>query len=69
MAYLWLQRISLHAQVQQQTSWEPAQPSHHEPQAPAPLAGENVMNVVLVGAECAPWSKTGALRPLFCVMH
>lgn len=46
------------AQVQQ-PSWEPAQPAHHEPQAPAPLAGENVMNVVLVGAECAPWSKTG----------
>lgn len=24
-----------------------------------PLAGPNVMKVVLVGAECAPWSKTG----------
>ncbi|KAD4887950.1 hypothetical protein R6Q59_034942 [Mikania micrantha] len=26
-----------------------------------PLAGQNVMNVVLVAAECAPWSKTGGL--------
>ena len=26
-----------------------------------PLAGENVMNMVFVGAECAPWSKTGGL--------
>lgn len=25
-------------------------------------AGPNVMNVVMVGVECAPWSKTGA-RP------
>lgn len=24
-----------------------------------PLAGPNVMNVVLVAAECTPWSKTG----------
>lgn len=24
-----------------------------------PLAGANVMNVILVAAECAPWSKTG----------
>ena len=48
------------AQVQQQLSWEPAEPAHHEPQGEGPLAGENVMNVVLVGAECSPWSKTGA---------
>ncbi|XP_057436008.1 granule-bound starch synthase 2, chloroplastic/amyloplastic-like [Lotus japonicus] len=27
----------------------------------APLAGTNVMNVILVAAECAPWSKTGGL--------
>nr|XP_019710784.1 soluble starch synthase 2-2, chloroplastic/amyloplastic isoform X1 [Elaeis guineensis] len=26
-----------------------------------PLAGANVMNVVVVAAECAPWSKTGGL--------
>jgi hypothetical protein len=25
-----------------------------------PLAGENVMNVIIVSAECAPWSKTGS---------
>jgi starch synthase len=24
-----------------------------------PLAGENVMNVILVSAECSPWCKTG----------
>eukprot|EP00249_Psilotum_nudum_P024018 c29061_g1_i2 orf=359-2782(-) len=28
---------------------------------PAPLAGVNVMNVIVVAAECAPWSKTGGL--------
>ncbi|CAK7327975.1 unnamed protein product [Dovyalis caffra] len=28
---------------------------------PPPLAGVNVMNVVVVAAECAPWSKTGGL--------
>lgn len=32
-----------------------------EEDAPPPLAGENVMKVVMVGAECAPWSKTGGL--------
>jgi starch synthase len=31
---------------------------------PPPLAGANVMNVIMVAAECAPWSKTGLLsRP------
>ncbi|XP_022983709.1 granule-bound starch synthase 2, chloroplastic/amyloplastic isoform X1 [Cucurbita maxima] len=28
---------------------------------PSPLAGVNVMNVIIVAAECAPWSKTGGL--------
>ncbi|RAL47117.1 unnamed protein product [Cuscuta campestris] len=28
---------------------------------PPPLAGANVMNIILVSAECAPWSKTGGL--------
>ncbi|XP_058768406.1 granule-bound starch synthase 2, chloroplastic/amyloplastic-like isoform X2 [Vicia villosa] len=28
---------------------------------PPPLAGTNVMNIILVAAECAPWSKTGEL--------
>lgn len=30
-----------------------------------PLAGENVMNVIIVSAECAPWSKTGNFFPIF----
>lgn len=30
---------------------------------PPPLAGANVMNVVLVAAECAPWRKTGFYFP------
>lgn len=30
-----------------------------EDKKPSPLAGANVMNVILVAAECAPWSKTG----------
>ena len=29
---------------------------------PPPLAGPNVMNIILVAAECAPWSKTGKLE-------
>ncbi|KAL4197855.1 hypothetical protein AMTRI_Chr04g190390 [Amborella trichopoda] len=28
---------------------------------PPPLAGANVMNVIVVAAECAPWVKTGGL--------
>eukprot|EP01018_Ginkgo_biloba_P038499 Gb_33234 [translate_table: standard] len=28
---------------------------------PPPLAGPNVMNIIVVAAECAPWSKTGGL--------
>ena len=43
------------------SSWE-QQPSYHDSGPSGPLAGENVMNVVLVGAECAPWSKTGKLH-------
>ncbi|KAA8532972.1 hypothetical protein F0562_032911 [Nyssa sinensis] len=27
----------------------------------SPLAGANVMNIILVAAECSPWSKTGGL--------
>ena len=42
------------------SSWN-QQPSYQDPGLSGPLAGENVMNVVLVGAECAPWSKTGKL--------
>lgn len=32
-----------------------------QPPGEPPLAGENVMSIVMVGAECAPWSKTGGL--------
>lgn len=32
-----------------------------EGENPPPLAGPNVMNIILVAAECAPWSKTGNL--------
>nr|CAB3467580.1 unnamed protein product [Digitaria exilis] len=32
---------------------------HYEDNDPRPLAGENVMNVIVVAAECSPWCKTG----------
>ncbi|XP_039016995.1 granule-bound starch synthase 2, chloroplastic/amyloplastic-like [Hibiscus syriacus] len=32
-----------------------------EVENPPPLVGANVMNIILVAAECAPWSKTGGL--------
>jgi hypothetical protein len=32
---------------------------HHQNHDSGPLAGENVMNVILVSAECSPWCKTG----------
>ncbi|GLU11081.1 hypothetical protein SLE2022_278510 [Rubroshorea leprosula] len=32
-----------------------------EESKPPPLAGANVMNIILIAAECAPWSKTGGL--------
>ncbi|CAH2055342.1 unnamed protein product [Thlaspi arvense] len=35
--------------------------SVRDEQKPPPLAGANVMNVILVAAECAPFSKTGGL--------
>ncbi|GKB93681.1 granule-bound starch synthase 2, chloroplastic/amyloplastic [Tanacetum coccineum] len=35
-------------------------PASDDAESP-PLAGPNVMNVILVSAECAPWSKTGGL--------
>uniref|UniRef100_A0ACD5V951 Uncharacterized protein n=1 Tax=Avena sativa TaxID=4498 RepID=A0ACD5V951_AVESA len=34
---------------------------HHKNHDSGPLAGENVMNVILVSAECSPWCKTGGL--------
>ncbi|CAN6173129.1 unnamed protein product [Urochloa humidicola] len=34
---------------------------NNENDDPGPLAGENVMNVIVVAAECSPWCKTGGL--------
>ncbi|XP_066369605.1 soluble starch synthase 2-3, chloroplastic/amyloplastic-like isoform X2 [Miscanthus floridulus] len=34
---------------------------HYENNDSGPLAGENVMNVIMVAAECSPWCKTGGL--------
>ncbi|XP_073386022.1 granule-bound starch synthase 2, chloroplastic/amyloplastic isoform X2 [Physcomitrium patens] len=47
------------SEVLQQTRTDAAAPSAAE--KPPPLAGPNVMNVIVVAAECAPWSKTGGL--------
>lgn len=44
-------------QQQQMHQQQPARPPSAA--APQPLAGPNVMKVVMVGSECAPWSKTG----------
>ncbi|XP_075481502.1 granule-bound starch synthase 2, chloroplastic/amyloplastic-like [Primulina tabacum] len=33
----------------------------NEPVKPPPLAGANVMNIMLVATECTPWIKTGGL--------
>lgn len=47
-------------QQQQQSSQKQSEQKHDNP---------NAMKVVLVGAECAPWSKTGmheCLKGLFC---
>ncbi|KAL3629378.1 Sucrose synthase [Castilleja foliolosa] len=35
-------------------------PTNEDIKSP-PLAGPNVMNIILVSAECTPWSKTGGL--------
>uniref|UniRef100_A0A0A9DQ75 starch synthase n=1 Tax=Arundo donax TaxID=35708 RepID=A0A0A9DQ75_ARUDO len=34
---------------------------HSQNNDSGPLAGENVMNVIMVAAECSPWCKTGGL--------
>ena len=49
------------AQQQQQQHPPPTQQPAPPPSQPPPC-GENRMNIVFVGAECAPWSKTGAHR-------
>ncbi|KAK1283665.1 hypothetical protein QJS10_CPB21g00626 [Acorus calamus] len=38
---------------------EPDVTSMEENEIPPPLAGANVMNIILAAMECAPWSKTG----------
>lgn len=62
-------RVQLSLPLESEMYIEPAAPVAEAPEAeeeeppavekPPPLAGPNVMNVVMVGAECAPWSKTG----------
>ncbi|KAJ7516867.1 hypothetical protein O6H91_21G002300 [Diphasiastrum complanatum] len=47
-------------QVEQQDTRPKEVDSEHSNKAP-PLAGPNVMNIIVVAAECAPWSKTGGL--------
>lgn len=43
-------------------------PASHDVESP-PLAGPNVMNVILVASECAPWSKTGNLCQTIMVIQ
>ncbi|KAF0901744.1 hypothetical protein E2562_006210 [Oryza meyeriana var. granulata] len=38
-----------------------ASSENHQDYDSGPLAGENVMNVIVVAAECSPWCKTGGL--------
>ena len=38
----------------------------HENDDSGPLAGENVMNVIVVSAECSPWCKTGKNSTVVC---
>ncbi|KAL8160944.1 hypothetical protein V2J09_012433 [Rumex salicifolius] len=49
----------------EQSTFENFLESANEPtpvnENPGPLAGDNVMNVILVAAECSPFSKTGGL--------
>lgn len=54
------QQAQPHMQPPQAAQQQPGQPPQQtQQQAQPPLAGDNAMNVVLVGTECAPWSKTG----------
>ena len=60
-------------QVGQERQWQDsssmqqhsqAQHSDRPQESESRAYNENAMNVVMVGAECAPWSKTGALPSL-----
>ena len=49
-----------------------AQHSDRPQESESRAYNENAMNVVMVGAECAPWSKTGALpalKPLYTTLQ
>ena len=55
------QQVAAPSQLQQQQQQQQAV----EPESvgeEAPLCGENQLNVVMVGIECAPWSKTGTVQ-------
>ncbi|XP_057786239.1 granule-bound starch synthase 2, chloroplastic/amyloplastic-like [Salvia miltiorrhiza] len=64
-----LDKPSSKQEEQHEDSWESipedgnveAEDPTDEDVKPAPLAGANVMNVIIVAAECAPWVKTGGL--------
>ena len=49
----------LSAQAQHQQHQPPAVQQPAPPPEQPPMCGDNRMNIVFVGAECAPWSKTG----------
>ncbi|TKY65174.1 Granule-bound starch synthase 2 [Spatholobus suberectus] len=53
--------LSLELENQEDVSESTTIESEGEAEITPPLAGTNVMNVILVAAECAPWSKTGGL--------
>jgi len=59
------ENLSLEVENQEGISESTPIESEGETETPQPLAGTNVMNVILVAAECAPWSKTG--NNLICV--
>ncbi|CAN8269775.1 unnamed protein product [Cochlearia groenlandica] len=52
-------------ETKEEKTYKEASSDTNEPvkgeEKPPPLAGSNVMNVILVAAECAPFSKTGGL--------
>lgn len=50
--------IYAEAYVQTSSNQQEVPPEEGNLNSP-PLAGPNVMNIILVAAECAPWSKTG----------
>ncbi|KAJ7970995.1 Starch synthase, chloroplastic/amyloplastic [Quillaja saponaria] len=53
-------QVDMNDTSSQEASSEASHLVTEDAEAP-PLAGANVMNVIMVAAECAPWSKTGGL--------